>query len=509
MSDDTSLLTVSGLEKSFGPVRVLSDVAFSLGRGEVHALVGENGAGKSTLCRIIAGLTRPGAGVMTCGGCAYAPRDRRDAARHGVRMVMQELNLIGNMTVAESIFFERLPHRLGWIDYKRLHRAARAALDRVGLADVDPACPVRRLGIGRQQLVEIAAGLSQRCDVLILDEPTAALTEPEIARLFARICELKAAGTGIVYISHRLEEIQRIADRISILRDGRMVASGAAGAFSMDEIVRLMVGRDVAAAAPAAVGVSAPGPVALRVVGLRREPHVRDVSFEVRGGEILGFAGLMGAGRTETMRAVFGADRPEAGAVYVGGDQAPAAIRSPRDAVRRGIALLTENRKEQGLLLALPVADNITLPSLARLSTAAGRLRQELLRRESVRWIEALRVRCRGPDQPVRELSGGNQQKVVMARWLLRDCDVLIFDEPTRGIDVGARFEVYDMLRGLAARGKALVVVSSDLPELMALCDRIAVMSAGRIAAVFSRGGWTQDGIMAAALSGYMGGNKG
>ncbi len=495
------LLAATGLSKSYGPVRVLTDVDSTLHRGEVHALVGENGAGKSTLSRIIAGITPADSGSLKLQGRPFRPRDRRDAEHHGIRMVMQELNLVGNLTVAESLFIDRLPHRWGWIDYAGLHRQARAALERVGLRDLDPARPIRSLGVGQQQMVEIAAGLARRCDVLILDEPTAALTDPEIEQLFKQITALKAAGTGILYISHRMEEIRRVADRVSVLRDGRLVATGPMGEITLDEIVRLMVGRDV--------GWNfdrpprQPGTVALEVRGLRREPAVKDVSFEVRRGEILGFAGLMGSGRTETMRAIFGADRADAGEIRLRGAAQPVRIRSPRDAVRQGVALLTENRKEQGLLLPLPVRANVTLPSLSRFAAAAGWLQREAETAESTRWIGALGIRCRDAEQRVADLSGGNQQKVVLGKWLLRDCDVFIFDEPTRGIDVGAKIEIYRLLDDLAAKSKAIVMVSSDLPELMALCDRIAVMSAGRLAATFRRGEWTEDQIMAAALSGY------
>ncbi len=496
------LLRVCGLAKSYGPVQVLADINFELQAGEVHALVGENGAGKSTLSKIIAGHVTPDAGTLALRGRAYAPRGKKDAEHHGVRMVLQELNVIGNLTVAESLFLDRLPHRFGWIDQGRLHDEARAILGQVGLSDLDPSRPMSSLGVGQQQLVEIAAGLSRHCDLLILDEPTAALTDPEIERLFSQIARFKAAGTAVLYISHRMEEIRRIADRISVLRDGRLIATRRAGEITLDEIVQMMVGRELNQGAERVA--RCPGAVALQVTGLRREPAVKDVTFEVRCGEVLGFAGLMGSGRTETMRAIFGADRPQAGELRLHGADAPAVIRSPRDAVRQGLALLTENRKEQGLLLPLAVRANVTLPSLPQFTAVAGWLRRSAEALEASQWISTLGVRCRDAEQRVGDLSGGNQQKVVIAKWLLRDCNVLIFDEPTRGIDVGAKFEIYRLLDDLAAKGKAIVVVSSDLPELMALCDRIAVMSAGRIAATFARGEWTQDKLMTAALSGYV-----
>ena len=501
-TDQEPLLAAAGLCKSYGPVRALTDADFDLRRGEVHALVGENGAGKSTLARILAGLTPPDSGLLAFRGRPYLPPDRRHAEQHGIRIVMQELNLIGTLSIAESLFVDQLPHRWGWIDRGSLHEQARTALARVGLTELDPRRQVRTLGIGQQQLIEIAAGLARRCDVLILDEPTAALTDPEVERLFAQISALKAAGTGVIYISHRLEEIRCIADRVSVLRDGRMVATLRASRVTLEETVRLMVGRDLGPGVGRTPREA--GPVALDVRELWRRPAVRGVSFALRRGEILGFAGLMGSGRTETMRAVFGADRADSGEIRMHGSGRPLTIRSPRDAVRRGIALLTEDRKEQGLLLPLAVRSNVTLPSLRRFSTGAGWLLRGEEGRAAARWIAALDIRCRDAGQPAGDLSGGNQQKVVIAKWLLRDCDVLIFDEPTRGIDVGARFEVHRLLDGLARKGKAIAVVSSDLPELMTLCDRIAVMSAGRIAATFARGEWTGDGIMAAALSGYV-----
>jgi len=497
-----ALLTIANLSKSYPGVQALSHVDLELREGEIHALVGENGAGKSTLAKILSGLDRPDTGAMTLRGRPYAPARRADAEDAGIRMVMQELNLIPTLNVAENIFLNRMPRRLGLIRRRRLHRAAAAVMARVGLAGVDPTTPIGDLTVGKQQMVEIAAGLAQRCDLLILDEPTAALTDAEIDLLFQQVRRLKAEGVSIVYISHRMEEIRRIGDRVTVLRDGQVIGTRPTGEVTLDEIIHMMVGREVGevhrTAGPAA------GDVALRVEGLRRGEAVRDVSFELRRGEILGFAGLMGSGRSETMRLIFGADRPDAGKIYLYGNARPARIRSPRAAVRRGIALLTEDRKQQGLLLPLSVGRNVTLSSMGSVSSL-GCISS---RRESAAagaMVDALSIRCHSPHQPVQTLSGGNQQKVVLARWLYRDCDILIFDEPTRGIDVGAKFDIYTLLMGLAEQGKAIVVVSSDMLELLAICDRIAVMSAGKLAATFPRGKWTQDKIMAAALSEYAG----
>jgi ribose transport system ATP-binding protein len=495
------LLTVIGVDKAFPGVQALSHADFELLAGEVHALVGENGAGKSTLTRIIAGVETPDTGQMLLAGQLYRPKSRTDAEAHGVRMVMQELNLIGNLTVAENIFIERLPSRLGFINYKRLHEAAREVMAKVGLEGMDPATPVRSLGVGRQQMVEIAAGLSRRCRVLALDEPTASLTDSEVSLLFSQIRRLKADGVGIIYISHRIEEVLSIADRITILRDGKVVATHSTRQVDADAVIRMMVGRDLQREHLAPGG--AEGKPALRVVGLTRGDKVRDVSFEARCGEILGIAGLMGSGRTETMRAIFGADPLESGTIYLHGADRPARIRKPSDAVRNRIALLTEDRKEQGLFLPLPVRANISIARLCDVSRL-GWIKPSCERQVARRYIDSLGIRAWSMEQPVGQLSGGNQQKVVIAKWLYRDCDILIFDEPTRGIDVGAKFEIYRMLAELAGRGKAILFVSSDLKELLALCNRILVMSAGRVAGVFERGQWSEEAITAAAFSGYI-----
>jgi len=442
-----SLLTTISLSKSYGGIPALSGVDFELVPGEVHALVGENGAGKSTLCRMLCGLLTPDSGRMTLQGQPYAPRSRREAERAGVRMVMQELNLLPTLTVAENIFLDSMPRQLGLINYRAMNAQAREVMAAIGLHGVRPEQFVQSLSVGQSQLVEIAAALSGRCDVLILDEPTAALTDPEVELLFAQ-------------------------------------------------------GRDLSASTVRAPGMtSSRSDMAMRVRGLSRGNSVRDVSFDLHRGEILGFAGLMGSGRTESMRAIFGADRPDAGQILLGEQTKPATIRSPRDAVRQGIALLTEDRKQQGLLLPLSIEKNATLSRMSGVASVRSFVSH---RRESAvadRFIDSLGIRCRSRRQLVGTLSGGNQQKVVLAKWLYRDCDVLIFDEPTRGIDVGAKFEIYRLLDDLARRGKGLIMVSSELPELLAICDRIAVMSAGRLVRIFRRGEWTQDLIMQAALS--------
>ena len=492
----------SDISKSFPGVLALCSVDFDLREGEVHALVGENGAGKSTLVSIIAGLQSPDSGRMQLDEQTYQPGGKADAEAHGIRMVMQELHLIPNLSVAENIFIERLPSRFGFVNYKKLNCAARQVMQRVGLGDVEPDVQVRLLGVGQQQMVEIAAGLSRRCRILALDEPTASLTDREIELLFAQIGKLKAEGVGIIYISHRIEEVIDIADRVTVLRDGKAVFTGQTSDLSPGEIIFKMVGRDLEQ--EQLRHGSKPGPVALRVEGLTVGGKVRDVSFEVCRGEILGVAGLMGSGRTETMRAVFGADKADRGRIYLYGADEPAGIRRPRDAVRNGIAFLTEDRKEQGLLMSLAVRKNISLARLGNVSRF-GWLDVSKERAVAGRHVDALSIRCSSTEQTVGELSGGNQQKVVIAKWMYRDCDILIFDEPTRGIDVGAKFEIYHMLADLAEKGKAIIFISSDLKELMAVCDRIMVMSAGSVAETFGRGQWSREKIMSAAFSEYIG----
>jgi len=491
-------LETKALAKSYASP-VLSDVDFDLCAGEVHALVGENGAGKSTLCHILTGLRQPDSGEMFLDGAPYRPTSKRAAEQAGIRIVLQELSVIDNLTVAENLFLNRLPNRLGWVRGRRLGNEARNALARVGLGGLDPATPARRLGIGQKQLVEIAAGLSQRCRILILDEPTAALTGADAANLFSQIRKLQAAGVAIIFITHHLEEVQEIADRVSVLRDGKMVGVRNRGEYTIEDLIRSMVGRELGEAVERdRMGGSAG--VAFRVEGLRAPPVVRDVTFEVKRGEILGFAGLMGSGRTETMRAIFGADPRATGRFYI--DGAEVRIDKPADAVELGMGFLTEDRKSQGLLLPKPIRMNISLARLiGEISGFAGWLNRSKEMEVTDKWINKLTIRCSSGEQRAVNLSGGNQQKVVLARWLYRECRILICDEPTRGIDVGAKFEIYRLLGELAAAGTAVIVVSSDLKELLGLCDRIAVLSLGKIVADFRRGEWSEDRIMAAAFS--------
>jgi ribose transport system ATP-binding protein len=500
-----SLLTLSSLAKAYA-APVLSGIDLTLNAGEVLALTGENGAGKSTLSKIIAGLVIADAGEMQLDGKAYKPASRREAEAAGVRMVMQELGLIGTLSVAENLLLTELPARAGFIDREELHRRAAEQLRRVGLTHLDPAVTVDQLGIGHQQMVEIARGLLGNSRVLILDEPTAMLTDQEIVHLFEQIAALKATGVAIVYISHRLDELRRIADRIAVLRDGKLVTVRPAQGFEHDDIVQAMVGREVAQHRDRERRVA--GHETLRIQQFSRGTQVRNVDLRLHAGEIFGLAGLVGSGRTELLRLIFAADSRDRGSLYLNGTNSPVELHSPVDAVAQGIGLLTEDRKSQGLFLTQPLRTNITIANLARLNTT-GWIRKTEEAGVVQRWFERLRIRARDAEQHVAELSGGNQQKVLFARWLERDCSVLLLDEPTRGVDVGARDDIYAELDRLAAAGKTLLMVSSDLRELMAMCDRIGVMSAGSLVRVFERGQWSEQALLDAAFAAHRGQHSG
>ena len=498
--DASVVLTVSGIGKIYTQQPVLAGIELSLQRGEVLALTGENGAGKSTLSKIIGGLELPTLGHMQFNGQAYAPGSRAQAEQLGVRMVMQELNLLPTLTVAENLFLDKLPGRLGWISRKQLRKAAIEAMSQVGLEAIDPDTLVGELGIGHQQMVEIARNLIGDCHVLILDEPTAMLTAREVEMLFVQIERLQARGVAIVYISHRLEELARVAQRIAVLRDGCLVCVEPIANYSSEQLVNLMVGRELGDQLD--LGVRTLGETALEVCGISRSDKVRDVSFKVKKGEIFGISGLIGAGRTELLRLIYGADVADSGTVAVGAPVQVVTVRSPADAVRQGIALITEDRKGEGLLLTQSISANIGLGNMDRISSSGlvNATQEAALAR---RQIDAMGIRSSGPEQVVSQLSGGNQQKVVIGRWLERDCSVLLFDEPTRGIDIGAKFDIYRLLGELTRKGKALVVVSSDLRELMLICDRIGVLSAGRLIDTFERDNWSQEQLLAAAFAGY------
>jgi ribose transport system ATP-binding protein len=488
-------LVLRGIRKTFPGVVALDHVDLELLPGEVHVLLGENGAGKSTLMKIISGAVARDEGEIMVNGSSVEVSGPRHAQALGIGIIYQEFNLIPHLSAGENILLGREPSLApGVIDQRKLMRDAQRRLDDLGVA-IDARSIVSRLSVAEQQMVEVAKALSLDARVLIMDEPTSALTAQEIKELFAAIRRLKARGVAIVYISHRMEELFEIGDRVTVLRDGRHVGTRQIGETTMAELVRMMVGRDLKDHFPkqrAAVGEEV-----LRVEKLRREGVLHEISFSLRRGEVVGLAGLMGSGRTELARAIFGADPIHGGRLFVRGQEKK--ISSPRVAIDLGLGLLTEDRKQQGLVLVLSVRENVCLPSVSRWSRA-GMVQTSREVAAADQRIRELRIKTPSALQRVVNLSGGNQQKVVLAKWLCTEADILIFDEPTRGIDVGSKVEIYQLINQLAARGAAILMISSELPEILGMSDRILVMHAGRIAGEFAAGEATQEKLLAAAL---------
>ncbi|MBG6177433.1 ribose transport system ATP-binding protein [Labrenzia sp. EL_208] len=488
------IVKMTGIEKRFPGVHALKNVQFELEPGEVHALMGENGAGKSTLMKILAGIYRSDAGDLSIDGESVELDSPRAAQDRGIGIIHQELSLMNDLTTAQNIFIGREPRKsFGRLDENALNRNAAEIFASMNL-NLDPKANVGSLTIAKQQMVEIAKALSYKSRVLIMDEPTAALNDAEISELFIIINRLKAEGVGIVYISHKMDELKRIADRVTVMRDGEYVATVGASDTPISKIIAMMVGREVNEE-PVEVPDLSEAEIALEVSGLSRGKDIRDVGFSLRKGEILGFAGLMGAGRTEVARAIFGADPRDGGDIRVHGKDV--SVTTPHDAVVAGIGYLSEDRKHFGLATGMNVRDNIALASLDKFTGRGGVLDDDAMRKTAQDYIRKLGIRTPSDIQEVRLLSGGNQQKTVIAKWLLRNCDILIFDEPTRGIDVGAKSEIYKLLESLAEEGKAVIVISSELPEIMRLSHRIAVMCEGRLTGILPGGkDTTQEQIM-------------
>ncbi len=499
MTSDPSaipLLSMRGITKSFPGVKALRGVDLDVHAGEVLALLGENGAGKSTLIKVLGGAHRADAGVLEIDGAKVSFGSPQEARAAGIAVIHQEFNLVPGLTAAENIFLGQEATRAGFVARGEERRRAADLFRRLGVA-IDLDTPCSRLTTAQQQLIEIARALARDTRIIVMDEPTAALTAGEVSRLFEIIRDLKSRGIAVIYISHRLDEIFALADRVVVLRVGLNVGTRPLEGLGRTELIKMMVGRELADEYPRRT--AAPGPVRLVVSGLCRGKAVRGVSFTVRAGEILAIAGLVGAGRTETLRLIFGADKRHAGDILLDGRRLD--IRSPRDAIAAGIGLLTEDRKLQGLVLSQSVRENFALPNLGPLSRFGfmdGRREREAFGRH----VDQLRIKVPHQDERARNLSGGNQQKVVLAKWLERDCEVLFFDEPTRGIDVGARHEIYLLMNELAARGKAIVMVSSELPEVLGLADRILVMHEGRITGEIASGPTvTQEEVMRLAMA--------
>lgn len=492
-----ALLSMRGVSKAFGASRALVDVSLDLFPGEVHALIGENGAGKSTLMKVLSGAHRADTGSMALGGAPYLPRNPRNARDAGVAMIYQELSVAPHLTVEANVMLGRERTRLGLLRKRDHRRRVRQALDRLEHPDIRPDAVVGGLSLGAQQLVEVARALVSDARVIVFDEPTSSLSEQDSERLFAVIARLRDNGLAIVYISHFLEEIRRAADRYTVLRDGRSVETGMLAGTSMGAIVAAMVGRDLDELFPRVA--HEPGEVVLEVRGLEGSPLPRRVDLQLRRGEVLGIAGLIGAGRTEFLRTIFGLDPVKRGTVRVA--QFSGGPSSPRQRIRQGVGFLSESRKEEGLALTRSIEDNLTYSALGRYSRL-GWLNLGRRRREAVRWIRELDVKARGPAQAVGALSGGNQQKVALARLLHQGADVLLLDEPTRGIDVGSKAAIYRRIGELAADGKSVLMVSSYLPELMGVCDRIAVMTRGVLSEARPVSDWTEAAIMEVATGG-------
>jgi ABC-type sugar transport system ATPase subunit len=492
---EAPLLRMAGIAKSFPGVRALDGVSFDVRAGEVHALVGENGAGKSTLMKILAGSYRADGGTIEIDGKPVTIDGPKDAERLGIGMIYQEFNLVPDLGVIDNIMLGIEPVRGLFLDAQAAAARATAALAELGIT-LPLHRAARRLSVAEQQLTEIAKALVRHARLIVMDEPTAALTDRETDALFALIRKLKAENVAFVYISHRLEELPRIADRITVIRDGRGIETRAMADMPPDDLIRLMVGRALEAHFPELPAVAADAPVRLAVRDLRAATNVNGVSFEVRAGEIVGLAGLVGAGRTEIVRAIAGADVASGGTVAIDGQSVT--VRSPHAGIAAGIAFITEDRKAQGLVLGMTVRENTTLAHLATYSRGPFVDRAaEVAVTDSE--IAELRIRTPSSEQIVRNLSGGNQQKVVLAKWLTGDARVFLFDEPTRGVDVGAKAEIYALMLQLLARGAAIVMVSSELPEVLGMSHRILVVRGGRIAAEFARADATPDAVIAAA----------
>ncbi len=496
---DEILVSMKGIDKSFPGVRALDQCQFELRAGEVHALVGENGAGKSTLMKVLSGIYSKDAGQIIVKGKEVEIPNPRAAQNLGISIIHQELNLMPHLTLAQNIFIGREPCRVGnfLLDEVTLNQQTADLFASMHLK-LDPKTRVSNLTIAKQQMVEIAKALSFNSEVLIMDEPTAALTDAEIADLFQFIRGLRAKGVGIIYISHRLEELKQISDRVTVMRDGRYINTVQTDEAPTDQIISMMVGRTIYEATPE-LPEEASEEIVLEAKNLNRGKVLRNVSFNLKKGEILGFAGLMGAGRTEVARAIFGADPIDSGEIYVNGQLAR--IDTPQQAVWNGIGYLSEDRKQYGLALGLDVSENVVMAALGKFLGFLGWVNKSQIRSVAKHYIDDLGIKTPSAEQKVKNLSGGNQQKVVIGKWLTADTEILIFDEPTRGIDVGAKSEIYKLLNELAKAGKSIIMISSELPEILRMSHRVVVMCEGKITGELPIAEATQEKIMTLATA--------
>ncbi len=490
------ILEMKNIDKRFSGVHALKSANIELREGEVHALMGENGAGKSTLMKVLCGIHKRDGGDVTLFGKSVDFSNIKESQNAGISIIHQELNMMNHLTVAQNIYIGREPMIGGmYIDDKKMEKDAKELFDRIGVK-IDPSVVLGSLTVGKQQMVEIAKAISHDSKILILDEPTAALTQPEVEELFKIMNDLKKKGIGMIYISHRMDEINRISDRITVMRDGEYVGTLITKETTKDEIVKMMVGRVIYGDKKEESSVPADAPVVLEVKNLCRGKDIKNVSFKLRKGEILGFSGLMGSGRTEVARAIYGADRFDCGEIFINGKKIN--IKTPEEAVKNGICYLSEDRKRYGLLLDKSVSENSVLSNLDDY-IKFGWINDSKIEKDATRENEKLKTKTPSMHQKLRNLSGGNQQKVIVARWLLKNSDIFIFDEPTRGIDVGAKSEMYTLMEDLAKEGKSIIMISSELSEVQRLSDRVVVMCEGRITGELDIKDATQERIMAYA----------
>lgn len=489
-------LEMKHVSKSFGGVRALEDVSIDIRRGEIHALVGENGAGKSTLMKVLSGAYQRDDGEIYVDGQLTNIQSPRDAKNLGISVIYQEFMLAPDLTVAENIYMDQLTAGKGIINWRELDRKARDQLSQLGFEDISPRAKVRDLSVAYQQVVEICKNLAKDIRILVLDEPTAVLTFAEIERLFKILKQLKEQGVSIIYISHRLDEIFQLSQRITVLRDGQIVGTVMTDEIDKNGLVSMMVGRTMSQMFPERHAVI--GEDVLRVESICAGEMVRNISFHVRAGEVLGFSGLVGSGRTETMRAIFGADPLESGRIVYLGEEVR--FKNPGDAIKHGLGMVPENRKEQGLLLQLSIRINATMAVLKRKVSRCGVINHKAEKKYSAKLLKDIATKYGSLEDHVDSLSGGNQQKVSLAKWIAADCKCIIFDEPTRGVDVGAKVEIYNIINKLAEEGVAIVIISSEMPEIIGMCDRVMVMRMGEVTAELSQDEITENNMIKAAM---------
>jgi len=493
----SALLTMKNIKKSFSGVAALKNAELELNKGEVVALMGENGAGKSTLMKILTGIYSKDEGTVTFEGKEVEYKSVSESEEAGIAIVHQELNMMNDLTVAQNLFIGKERKKGIFIDDAKMAGDAKELFKKLNV-DINPNVKIGSLTVGKQQMVEIAKAISTNAKVIVFDEPTAALTDSEIEELFKVINDLRAKGTGIIYISHRMDEINVISDKVIVMRDGEYVGTLVTKECTKDDIIKMMVGRTVFMEPKTKSDVAADAEVVLRCENLNRGKHVKNVSFDLRKGEILGFSGLMGAGRTEVARLIFGADPMDSGKIYIHGKEV--SIKSTKDAVNAGIGYLSEDRKRYGLLVDKSVEENTCLSSLEKFTKGLF-IDGSKSKTVSEKYVQELRTKTPSVTQIIKKLSGGNQQKVVIAKWLVKDSEILIFDEPTRGIDVGAKSEIYDLMERLVKEGKSIIMISSELPEVLRMSDRVVVMCEGRITGCLDISEASQEGIMTCATN--------